>query len=558
MFHISAQEISLTDRILGKGAFGEVRVACWRNIDVAYKRPHLSLGSAEALAGGITEETLLQEIEVLSQLRHPNLVLFIGTCRDPETAQLAIVTELLPCSLYDILEGNKVRFSLADVLDVASDVISGLDYLHGHNPIIVHRDISAKNILIGGNRAKIADLGQAKIFSSTNSNSVQSRQSKLPGAMAYAAPETLTGKYSSPIDIFSFGILLSQMCTGEYPRIDRREEQIQAAGEAFPVFKELIEACVHYQPPQRPSASSIARSLRNWMQNDRHYPVSRRQSPEKDVGILALHWMHDQIAVKVHTLEMSLHQQTQLLQREEARWRAEAQQVDTLNQEIQQKQETIDELNEVLRQQDKAIKQQEEQLRKYADSDFELRAQLKMLSSEQEKLLKKIDNMEGSLAGDSVQMQQLRQKMQQMTTQNQHLEAALATSQTKQDQGSQRETMLHRQLEMQVNYARDVEERLEQTLVRWREEHETRQRFESELQKLNRKCSEFLTREQKWKDEVALMEKRLARYEGLPVPVSICFFDSIVGGRVLFSVNVRKGGDQNAFARPGKRQRIIA
>ena len=58
--------------------------------------------------------------------------------------------------------------------------------------------------------------------------------------MAYSAPEVLTGKYTEKIDIFSFGVLLTQMCCGEYPRIDRREEQIAKAHGKYPMLKHLI------------------------------------------------------------------------------------------------------------------------------------------------------------------------------------------------------------------------------------------------------------------------------------------------------------------------------
>lgn len=520
MYSISPQEITLTETVLGKGAFGEVRVAYWRNIAVAYKKPHIDVETDVDEYGTSAEDSLQQEIQVLSQLRHPNLVLFIGTCRDPQSSKLSIITELLPTSLYDMLEVGKMHLSLPDILDIGNDIISGLEYLHGHNPVIVHRDISSKNILIGGNRAKIADLGQAKIFSNISN---QSRQSKLPGAMAYAAPETLTGKYFSPIDIFSFGILLSQMCTGEYPRIDRREEQIQRAIETFPLLKDTIEACVHYQPPQRPIASAIAQRLRAWKENDRHYPISRRQSPEKDVGVLALHWMHQQIEEQTNTLRVSLHQQTQLLQREEERWRSEASSVDTLQKELNDKNELLSVVQAELQSKKEELREVKRQLRGHTDINEDLKSQLKLLSTEQEKLLKKLDTMEGQMASDAVELQQCKQKCQQLQTFNQQLEANIHTFHTKQEQLTQRESLVHRQLDMQVNYARDVEERLEQTLVRWREEHEQRQRLDQEIMKLNRKCSDFLTREIKLKEEKEMIERRLAKYEGLPVPVSLFF-----------------------------------
>ena len=109
----------------------------------------------------------------------------------------------MPCSLYDVLESNpKIMMSLEEILDISLDVSSGLEYLHSRSPCVIHRDISSKNILLGGKRAKIADFGQAKMLGAA----FASRQTGMPGAMAYCSPEVLTGKYDDKIDIFSFGV----------------------------------------------------------------------------------------------------------------------------------------------------------------------------------------------------------------------------------------------------------------------------------------------------------------------------------------------------------------
>src|SRR5687767_9605398 len=94
----SPGDFAVTERLLGSGAFGEVRVAKWRNIDVAFKTLHKSID-----LNVIEENQLFSEIDVLSRLRHPNLVQFIGMCCSDSIADFAIVTELMPCSLYDIL-----------------------------------------------------------------------------------------------------------------------------------------------------------------------------------------------------------------------------------------------------------------------------------------------------------------------------------------------------------------------------------------------------------------------------------------------------------------------
>lgn len=148
------KEVQITDVILGKGAYGEVRIGKWRNISVAVKRLHQNVditidseNNQEMLHG------FKQEMDILSKLRHPNLVLFLGACCDSSVSNFptVLLTELLPCSLYDILEVNKIKLSMAEILDISLDITQGLHYLHSYDPAIIHRDISSKNILIGGN-----------------------------------------------------------------------------------------------------------------------------------------------------------------------------------------------------------------------------------------------------------------------------------------------------------------------------------------------------------------------------------------------------------------------
>jgi sterile alpha motif and leucine zipper-containing kinase AZK len=311
LFPETAVEISET--VLGKGAFGEVRVARWKNIDVAAKRLHEIEGESHL-------DAFMQEMRLLSRLRHPNLILFLGVCVNEKThIPTTILTELMPISLYSILEDNKVRLQLADILDISLDIATGLDYLHTQSSAIVHRDISAKNILIGGNRAKITDLGQAKVFEL----SLLSRHTSIPGSMAYCAPEVLTGKYDEKIDIFSFGILIVHMSIGDYPRIDKREDQRINAIAAHSVLTKLITDCMSFQPESRPSATSACDQLYEIRRNDRFYPPARRLSPQSDVGAMARRWMTEQVDTRCKDVKLALDQTTRRLAAEEARWRDE-------------------------------------------------------------------------------------------------------------------------------------------------------------------------------------------------------------------------------------------
>ena len=191
---------SIVDKqVIGRGAYGEVRLAKWRNIDIACKRLHAHINSDENITDLL--EGMNQEMLLLTKLRHPNLVLFLGVYQDRQLISeaitevhdlnytrtnirqlpVAILTELMSCSLYDVLEVYKIELTLPEIINVALDISYGLEYLHNHQPSIVHRDISSKNILISGNKAKIADLGQAKIFASTSGLSMTSRQTSMPG-----------------------------------------------------------------------------------------------------------------------------------------------------------------------------------------------------------------------------------------------------------------------------------------------------------------------------------------------------------------------------------------
>ena len=99
-------------------------------------------------------------------------------------------------------------------------------YLHDHSPSIAHRDISAKNVLLDGHRVKLGDMGQAKFFDRG------SGMTAAPGSFVYSAPEVLTGSYTTKIDIFSFGVLLVEMCTGIFPSIEKRVQHVEQVGAA--------------------------------------------------------------------------------------------------------------------------------------------------------------------------------------------------------------------------------------------------------------------------------------------------------------------------------------
>jgi serine/threonine protein kinase len=141
--------------MLGRGAYGEVRKGVWRGISVAAKRLHLLTGGNRTFSGSwrgkrlfsafflagmtlhedeleVVRQQFLQEMEILSYLRHPNLLLFIGVSYDPSTrTPLWIITELMKNSLYGILHDLRLDLTLSEVVDIAVGVASGLEVRRG-------------------------------------------------------------------------------------------------------------------------------------------------------------------------------------------------------------------------------------------------------------------------------------------------------------------------------------------------------------------------------------------------------------------------------------------
>ena len=166
-------------------------------------------------------ETLIkkyeQECQIMANLRHPNITQFLGICYLPDTRLPLLVMEQLDMSLDDLLEYVSNLPLTLKVLFL-EDVSRGLDYLHKRDPPIIHRDLTAKNVLLTSSlSAKITDMGNSSIVS-MRPGQLARTLSKLPGTLVYMPPEALSDdhRYGPSLDIFSLGHLalytLTQVC----------------------------------------------------------------------------------------------------------------------------------------------------------------------------------------------------------------------------------------------------------------------------------------------------------------------------------------------------------
>ena len=150
----------------------------------------------------------LQECQLMSSLRHPNITQFLGLCFLPGTQLPLLVMEKLETSLDDLLE-HIPNLPLSLKRSVLEDVASGLLYLHNRPSQVIHRDLTSKNILLTSSLvAKITDMGNSRIVDMRGGQMARTL-SKLPGTLVYMPPEARNDahRYGSSLDIFSFGHL---------------------------------------------------------------------------------------------------------------------------------------------------------------------------------------------------------------------------------------------------------------------------------------------------------------------------------------------------------------
>ena len=305
-----------TGKKVGYGAYGYVEEVEVSGTICAAKKVHRVLIHNRDEGVEVFKIKFYSECKIMSMLRHPHVVQFLGV-HFPSAEQIEreeifeasagsvplsssqglslpwLIMEYLPMNLDNFLKGNpSIPFSVKTSLLL--DISKGLNYLHNQNPAIIHRDLTAKNILINSSLvAKIADFGVARIV-----DPMSNMMSAGPGAIIYMPPEVHSrgeaggrhAHYSTSIDIFSFGVNILYTITQECPtclqpavitnpndhnqliavnEIIRREKYFAKAHSILmdPEKPEhrlivLAKACLHNSESQRPNINDLLLELK--------------------------------------------------------------------------------------------------------------------------------------------------------------------------------------------------------------------------------------------------------------------------------------------------------
>ena len=282
-------DVTETGEELGHGAYASVVTVHFRGLKCAGKRFYDSLYNSsnhdeQRLA---VQQRWYNECVILSSLRHPNIVQFLGVHFEKGQPLPVLVMEYVPFTLSDHLEKHGV-FPPDISYGILVDVAKALCYLHGGDPVIIHRDLSANNVLLTTEmRAKISDLGTAKILNVTPAQ--KGHMSMCPGTVCYMPPEALARNpvYRTEIDSFSFGVLIVHTCCGQWPfpdehkrvsadgkiiartELERREQYLSKFGHDHPLIK-LIQKCLSDIPSDRPNATDILKCIQKVAQQHPH------------------------------------------------------------------------------------------------------------------------------------------------------------------------------------------------------------------------------------------------------------------------------------------------
>ena len=246
-WRVERDEIEETgEEPLGVGGWGEVRVATFRGARVAAKFIQTAIISPHNI------NLFLREMHMAASVRHPNLLLFIGASLDDNKP--VILTELMPTNLRSII----VALPQDHVITIGMDVARGLNYLHLMRPDpIIHRDVSSANVLLepigsGNWKAKVSDYGSANFLSKVITMG--------PGNASYAAPESFNPKLQSPkMDVYSYGILLLEMATGQFP--DHKLQAMQLDTLPWQEMAMMIWRCICDDPANRPTMMDLLPDL---------------------------------------------------------------------------------------------------------------------------------------------------------------------------------------------------------------------------------------------------------------------------------------------------------
>ncbi len=263
---IACEELKLDPDPIGSGAFGLVYRAVWRGSVVAVKK-YIGTMTEQSVQAFKAEAQLMHQIG-----SHPNVIKLFGACTvGPNYCLVVPYYHRRSMREYFFAQPKESR-TWSVIVSYALQIVAGMMHLHREN--LVHRDLAARNILVDdSNTLVITDFGLARFVLHTSSGQTKSNV----GAVAWMSPEAVTKRrYSKKSDVWSFGVVLWELCVGELPFAGIEPIHIAveiASGVTLaipdtvpPVLAGVMRSCWAREPVDRPSFEELYDQLQHILQ----------------------------------------------------------------------------------------------------------------------------------------------------------------------------------------------------------------------------------------------------------------------------------------------------
>ena len=421
---------------LGVGSYGAVCKAMCDDLPCAAKVLHRTLFQFTAPGNTSVMQKFEQECRLLSAIKHPHIVQYLGTYRDPESKLPVLLMELMDESLTRFLERSRLPLPYHTEVNLCHDIVLALSYLHSNG--IVHRDLSSNNVLlIAGSRAKVTDFGMVKLYDVNRSTAYLTPLTLCPGTMAYMSPEALRDRpvYTDKLDSFSLGVLGVQIMTRQFPdpgdrfniieindprapsgtvkvdipEIKRRRSHIDLIDPAHPLLPVALD-CLKDRDRERPSCHELCghmstlkaspkytESVQQSQVNTKPTQSANRESREREIQPSQqiqdlqqqLHTLHDQLRGK----EQENQRQWQQILGQQNLLTAINEQVQTLRQQLATKDDQLAGKDHQLQQKEATMatgQQEIQRLRQELQSSEQVSAELQQTVQDKQRQIQEL------------------------------------------------------------------------------------------------------------------------------------------------------------------------
>jgi serine/threonine protein kinase len=426
----------LKKNTLGIGSYGKVCLAKCDDLLCAAKLLHETLfdpTSMHLIAPEREHRLPIRRFEkecgYLNTIRHPNIVQCLCIFEDTDTGLPVLLMELMDNNLTHFLEKGSKPVSYHIQVNICRDITFALSYLHSND--IIHRDLSSNNVLLIGNvRAKLSDFGMAKLSDTGYTFTM------CPGTDVYMPPESVEDKplYTETMDCFSFGVIIVQILTQQFPQPSDRNKIIeiyhpQVKGRKVKVSVPEVERrqnhislvdpsntllhiafdCLKDQFNERPSAQKLCEYLMGLKETSEYHKSEREtetflQTNENELKLLRVQHTQEvkslQEIIKIQQKNLDEKSQTiadMITDRNES-IRADEEEIIQLSREITRTKMLVNEKDLILEEKERLLKRASQQLEisEHTIADFGRQIQELEQQLSQEKQIKRSEIRSGT------------------------------------------------------------------------------------------------------------------------------------------------------------------